>query len=139
MGLFIRRFGNYDVDAASDEAGLKCEDESRTVQSQREDADINVIVKRFGVTGQLPVIPMPPLVGDFDAIFDFRSAQDTLIAARNSFMALPADVRNRFNNDPHLFVEFCSDGKNLDEMRKLGLAVPKKEEPAPAPAPAPAP
>ena len=31
-------------------------------------------------------------------------------------------------NDPQAFVEFCSDEANLDEMRKLGLAIPAKVE-----------
>ena len=43
-------------------------------------------------------------------------------------MTMPADVRARFNNDPALFVDFCSDEANLDEMRKLGLAVPASQQ-----------
>lgn len=122
---------------ASNRSGLKCEDESRTVQSDAKDADINVIVKRFGVTGQLPVVQMPPLNVDFsEGVFDFRQAQDLIIAARHSFMQLDADVRSRFGNDPALFVDFCSNPDNLAEMRKMGLAVPEKPaEPAPAVSP----
>ena len=60
--------------------------------------------------------------------------QDIFIRGEKAFMAMPADVRARFNNDPISFMDFCSKAENLDEMRKLGLAVPKKEEPA-APAP----
>lgn len=110
--------------------GLECKDESRAVQSQKEEADINTIVKRFGLTGQLPQSVRVPTYGDFgDEVFDYTSAMLAIRRADESFMAMPADVRARFQNDPQQFVEFCSDEKNLDEMRKLGLAVPKAEPP----------
>lgn len=113
--------------------GIVCKDASLAVQSQKEEADINTIVRRFGVTGMLPQVAMPPTFGDFSGIFDFMSAQNMLVAADRSFKALPADVRKRFGNDPQEFVKFCSDDKNLDEMRKMGLAVPKVEPVVPAP------
>lgn len=112
--------------------GVKCMDASKTQQNQREEADINVIMRRFGQSGQLPVggYEMPPLEGDFgDGAVDFQSALNLVIAAERSFSAMDAEVRARFNNDPERFVKFCSDPENLPEMRKLGLAVP--EEPAP--------
>lgn len=104
---------------------------SLTVQSGKEEADINTLVKRFGLTGQLPQNIRVPLTGDFTDAFDFRTAMDAIRLAETSFAAMPADVRRRFANDPSLFVDFAtelsSDGKtlaNLDELRKLGLAVP---------------
>lgn len=124
---FVRDPSNYDVDAESFDSGLACEDESRTIQSQAEDADINVIVRRFGITGVVPQNLAPPTYADFEGIFDFQTAQNALIKARDAFMQLPGDVRKRFGNDPGEFVMFCSDESNLEEMRKLGLAVPKKE------------
>lgn len=118
----------YDREKVSREISVSFVDvESLAIQSAKEECDINTLVKRFGLTGQMPVDVRPPTYGDFTNIYDFRSAQDALIAAREAFMAMPADVRKRFGHDPQLFLEFCSDEKNLDEMRKLGLAVPKKE------------
>lgn len=113
---------NYDQEAVSIESGLKCEDGSKTLQSQKEDADINVIVKRFGVTGMLPQSLKLPTFQDFEGIFDFRTAMDAVKAAEAAFMGVPADIRRRFGNDPQEFVAFCSEPKNLDELRKLGLA-----------------
>lgn len=104
-------------------SGLACGDPSLARQSQAEDADINVIVKRFGLTGKLPDNVRPPTYADFEDVWDFQTAMNAVVAAQASFMAMPADVRARFGNDPHQFVEFCSDEKNLDEMRRLGLAV----------------
>lgn len=113
-------------------------EKSRTVQSQREDADINVIVRRFGVTGQLPNNVPVPQYGDFVDAMDFRESMDAIRAAQMSFMSLSAEVRKRFHNDPHEFVEFCSaskDGKlvNLEEMRRMGLAVTPVEPVVPDP------
>lgn len=123
---FVRTDGNYDAAAASDESGLKCEDVSRTRQSDAEAADINKIVRDFGVTGQLPQGVRVPTYGDFDGVSDYREALEAIRSAEASFMAMPANVRDRFDNDPGAFVAFCSDPANLDEMRKLGLAVPAK-------------
>lgn len=113
----------------SAETALECKDESLTVQSQAEEADINTIVKRFGVTGMLPLVERPPLNEDFTEVFDFRSAMDMILAAQRSFEGLDANVRKRFGNDPAEFVEFCGNPDNLDEMRKMGLAVPKVDPP----------
>lgn len=54
---------------------------------------------------------------------------NALIAADDSFMELPADLRARFDHNPGKFVDFCSDAKNRDELIKLGL-VPKPADPA---------
>lgn len=122
---------NYDTNAASDESGLKCEDPSLTVQSQRDDADINVIMKRFGITGMVPAVALPPEFGDFSMDLDYRQIMDLQVAAERSFMSLHADVRSRFGNDPVKFVEFALDKENLPELRRLGLApdavVPEKD------------
>lgn len=107
---------------------------SKTVQSQSEEADINTIVKRFGLTGKLPENVRVPEFADFEDVFDFQSAMNAVRLGQESFMRMPADIRNEFYNDPQRFVEFCTatneDGtlQNLEEMRAMGLAVPKKDD-----------
>lgn len=108
----------------------------KTVQSSAEEADINTIVRRFGLTGQLPQNVRVPLQGDFTGAYDFHTAMRAIRNSEESFAAMPAEVRKRFHNDPAEFVDFAteltSDGKalaNIEEMRKLGMAVPG----APAP------
>lgn len=133
---FLRSPYNYDRDAVSWGTALVCEGKSLTLQSQAQEADINVIMKRFGVTGQLPQVAVPPSFGDFDAgDLDYRTALDVIRAADQSFMQLDASVRARFFNDPARFVEFCEDPKNLDEMVRMGLAVRKEPENPPGPTP----
>lgn len=127
-----RRVGAYDTDQASLDAGTDFTGQrSRTQQSQAADTDINGIVKRFRVTGVLPQGVRRPTFGDFDSVDDFRSAMDAMLQAEKSFYAMSSEVRDRFRNDPHEFVKFCSDDKNLDEMRKMGLAVPAPVKPEP--------
>jgi len=112
----------------------------KTVQASKEEADINTIVKRFGLTGTLPQNVRTPLSGDFTNAIDFRTAMDAVVAAERSFAAMPAEVRKRFGNDPAEFVDFTTavgpDGSlsNIEEMRRLGLAIPAKPpEKAPEP------
>lgn len=101
-------------------------EEDRAVQSQREEADINVIMRRFGVTGVLPEGTRMPVWGqDWPEGFDFRYAQDLIAAGRDAFMALPAEVRSKFSNDPALFIDFCSDEVNRAQLEKWGFITPK--------------
>lgn len=111
----------------SELTGLDCQDPSLAIQSAKEESDINTIVRRFGLTGQLPNDVRVPSFGDFTEVVDFHTAMNAVAMANESFMAMPAEVRSRFGNDPQAFVAFCSDEGNLEEMRKLGLAVPKAE------------
>lgn len=128
--VFVRSEYNYDRDKASDESGLRCEDLSLTKQSFAEECDINTIVRRFGVTGELPSNVVMPTYQDFEGVFDFQTAMNAIVKANESFMLMPAEVRARFNNDPALFVDFCSNDDNIDEAVKLGL-IAKKDKDAP--------
>lgn len=132
--VFVRNPYNYDVDEASKDSGLECKDKSRTLQSQAQEADINVMLKRFAVTGLLPQVTKPPTYQAFEGVFDYRSALDVINEADRSFAALPAAVRSRFGNDPATFLEFCSHEKNLPELRRLGLAEAEKPSASAAPA-----
>lgn len=124
--MFLRTEFNYDMWQASHDSGLQCEDVSLTKQSFAEESDINTIVRRFGLSGELPTNVRMPTYGDFTGVSDFREAMDAVVSARESFDTLPANVRARFHNDPAEFVDFCSDADNIAEARKLGL-VPAEE------------
>lgn len=112
----------------SDDVGLECRDPSLAKQSFAEEVDINTIVRRFGLTGQLPENVRMPTYGDFTGLSDFRDAMNAVVAARESFDLMPAAVRARFHNDPAEFVDFCSDSKNQDEALSLGLIAPEAME-----------
>jgi len=121
---------SYNGDAASDRSAIREWDPSRARQSDAADADINNIVRRFGLTGQLPTGIRAPTFSDFaDCVLDYQTALNAIRDAQSAFLALPATVRERFAHDPQKLVEFCSDEANAAEMRSLGLAV----GPSPAP------
>lgn len=134
---FVRSPYNYDMMEASNEAGIDCPEPTLTQQHMKDECDINVLVDRFVVTGDMPQRTMPPLQGDFTEIPSYQEALNLMRAADLAFMALPAKIRNQFENDPGQFVEFCSNELNREELKKMGLLRP--EEPAPAPPAPPAP
>lgn len=128
---FFRTPYNYDTMQASDMSGLECLDESLTIQSAKEDADINTIVRRFGLSGELPNNLNMPVSGDFTGIGDFHQAMNLVRRAEEEFLRVPADVRARFNNDPARFMEFFDDPANADEARRYGML----RDPVPPPEP----
>lgn len=131
--VFYKSPHNYDVDEESLNAGLVNNDPSMTIQSMAEDADINVLMRRYGLTGQMPSNPRIPEFGDFMEVGDFRSAMDAVRTAEAMFMEYPAEVRARFENSPQRFMEFCHDPKNGDEMLKMGLRTKPPEVVKPEP------
>lgn len=119
----LRAYGAYDTEQASLEAGLQCDDPSLTQQHDKDEADINVLVRRFGVTGEVPQTTVAPVYEDFTEVAnDYHSAMNLILQANQSFSELPAEVRLRFNNDPGMFVDFVSNYENISEMREMGLA-----------------
>lgn len=126
-GPFFRSGYNYDREAASAAAGLLCLEPTLTQQSFADEVDINTIVRRFGLTGQLPENVRAPSFGDFEDVSDYHTAMNAVLSAQASFQALPGHIRyDMFNNDPGRFVDFCSDPANLPKLRELGLAIPEK-------------
>ena len=122
--------------AESDAYGLRCEDESRAIQSAEEESNINTIVRRFGLTGELPSDVAIPRTGDFIGAPDFHTAMNLVRQAQEEFLRVPADIRARFNNDPGRFISFFEDESNRDEAAKLGLlkmVVPSAPEVVPEP------
>jgi Chlamydia-phage Chp2 scaffold (Chlamy_scaf) len=103
---------------------LICDDPSLAVQSQKDEADINNIVRNFGITGQLPSGANIPTYGDFEGVNDYRSAIEAVRAAELAFHQLPAALRLELENDPQRFLEYCVDPENLPKLRELGLALP---------------
>lgn len=114
---------------------LSCEgDECRTQQHFAEECDINAIMKRYEQTGILD----PALIDQRQAVFadfsdgtDFMQIQDRLAAVRTTFEQLPANVRNRFNNNPAALIDFLADERNTEEAIALGLAARVEQTPRP--------
>jgi len=100
---------------------LHCEDATLTQQHFKDECEINNILRQFNVTGSLPQSPISPRYGDFTGISAYHSALNQVIAAEDEFMALPAQIRSRFDNDPAKLIDFLDNPENLEEAINLGL------------------
>lgn len=110
------------------------EGDSRAKQSFKEECDINRIMARYEATGELPDMgEVAPQYLDVTGQ-DFQEHQNFIAGANTLFFELPSGLRARFENNPGLFLDFCSQEKNRPEMAELGLL---RASPAPAPAPIP--
>lgn len=107
---------------------------TKTRQSEKDSADINVIVKRFAAQGVISLNSKPGLFLDVSEMGDYREAVEQVRQADEFFMQLSSAVRKRFDNDPAVFLDFVSNPENRDEMAKLGLLgdVPVPEVPVEA-------
>lgn len=119
--VFVRNPYNYDMALASQESGLVCQDPSLAQQHMKDECDINVLVERFGVTGQLPQTPLEPSYGDFSGVSDYHTALNAIKAADTAFMGLPAQLRAKFDHDPNALLQFLQNEQNRDEAIMLGL------------------
>lgn len=106
---------------ASDASALDTGTEGGAKQSFKDECDINVILKRFGVGYEMPENHRPPQYGDFTGINDYHAAATALRQAQETFDELPAHIRSKFDNDPAKYVDFAIDRKNEVEMADLGL------------------
>lgn len=111
-------------------------DPSLTRQEFKDECDLAKILQRFRASPEglaaltnAQGFAASHVFADVSAVPDFRAAQDAIIKANASFMALPPLVRRRFDNDPASFLDFMQDPKNEAEARSLGLLNPKVETP----------
>lgn len=132
LGASLR---GYDAKAVSLEESVRTGSESLVQQHFREEADINTIVRRFGMTGQMPSGVAGGVYGDFTGIEDYASAVERIERARDGFMTLPPEVRERFGNDPGRLVDLAQ-SLTEDEFGELVAPVPAPVVPvAPVAAP----
>lgn len=109
-------------------SGIDCGTEGGAKQSFKEECDINTIVAQYAKTGLLtPVVQRPPEFVDVSEVGDYRTALEHVRIADDMFMQLGSAIRGEFENDPAIFLDFCTDPQNEDRMRELGL-LPSLEE-----------
>ncbi len=96
--------------------GIVNDKPSMTIQSFKDDADINCIISRFESTGVLvdPSVPVSrvPQFGDFSDLPSYQEAQNVIVAANIAFYSLSSKIRERFGNDPAAYFDFV---RNLKE------------------------
>lgn len=115
------------------EFDLKAEP-SMTQQNMMDECDINNIMKRYQITGEIPhVNTTNGTFGDYSDLQDYQTSLNIVMAAEDAFSNLPSSIRNRFKNDPAAFLDFVNDENNREEAIELGLIPDPKKSGADAP------
>lgn len=120
---------NSRYSVTGEKPGIKFDQPSQTLQSFKDDADINCIIARFENTGVLvdPTVPVSrtPQFGDFSDMPSYQEAQNVIVAANNAFYDLSAQIRERFGNDPAAYFDFVQSLKegsdDYAEAIRLGI------------------
>lgn len=125
----------YDSEPVSPRGLVFDPKKNRTKASFKDEADINSIMRRYNRTGILidPTLvrTRQPMYGDFSTSAGFRELQNQLASIRQTFEALPSDLRARLGNDPANLADYLADPENHEEAASLGL-ISKASEPDPS-------
>jgi len=107
---------------------------SRAQQQFKDDCNVNNIIAKFKATGSVTHVrnTQEGVYTDLVNLPNLMEAQQVVIAASKAFEAVPSAIRQRFNHDPQLFIDFLSDEKNNEEAVKLGLKT-RQQIPKPDP------
>lgn len=118
---------NYDTNAASEETAIETGAHGAD-QSFKDECDLNVILKKFGIGYEIPAGIRIPQSGDFTGINDFHAAMNQLRNTQENFNALPAHIRAEFDNDPGKMLLAAQDPKNTERFAELGMLTEKATE-----------
>lgn len=129
--ITIRNPYNYDTKAASDAAAFRPVGPTLTKLDQQAEADINNIVRAFGLGKPLPYTRTVPTFDDFSGVSDYQTALGLLKEAADSFAALPSAVRDKLGNDPAKLVAIASSPDARAKLEELGLTLPATPVAAP--------
>ena len=80
------------------------------------ECDISNIINKFMRTGQLPAMSDKPVIQSTDGLPDnFQDLCDSMTRVRQQFDQLPLEERNKYNNNPELWLEALANGKQLED------------------------
>jgi len=118
-------------------------DDDLAQQEFKDETDINTIMARYHSGHAINFVNKhAPQYGDVSSI-DFQSAMETVAQGKSMFADLPSNIREKFKNDPALFMDFIHDEKNAAEAAEMGLLSPEATQrilnPTPEPTKAPEP
>lgn len=116
----FRRQSDDDQQRHSDAAAIDfTDDPGKTRQEFKDEADTNILLKRFGVG-----IPQKQVTyGETDFNIDLQTALEAVAIAKKAYKDLPADLRKQYPSWQTLLNHIESGKLTLD------LTPPKKDEP----------
>lgn len=99
---------------------------SLTIQSARDEADINAIMARYAKTGVISPDVISRRAGvfaDVGKFGDYGTLLDAVCSVQEEFDALNPEIREKFNNSPEELINWLQDSDNYDEAVRYGLVV----------------
>lgn len=114
--------------------GTECDpEEGKTVQQDVDGADINIILRRAGISDPRQVLVPPGIFWDTTELGDYRVLADRLANVNAYFSGLPAEIRKQYANDPLVFLDEANTDEGVLKLERLGLIEkePTKEAPTP--------
>lgn len=101
-------------------------DKILTVQAPKDEVDINKIMARVAKGQMIGGLEN----GRFMDVSEYDGLEEAIIKvqkAKEEFLSLPVEIRDRFENDPVKLIDFLSDESNRAEAEELGLV--NRQEP----------
>jgi hypothetical protein len=128
----VRTPYNYDRDEVSKNTALVCEDESLAQQNMKEETDLNVMIRKYGV---LPAQQVN--WNEFDATIiprDYHELQNQMKEADAAFLSLPGEVRAAADNDPEKLLAMYDEAiaSQKAQQKAAKAAIKGSVDPAPA-------
>lgn len=100
----------------------------------KDEVDVNNIMRKYQKTGLVNhVNRYQGNYGNFTNMPTFHEAYQKVLDAKEMFLTLPSTIREKFANDPGLFLEYVDDPENAEGMKELGLIPAGGPSPEPAP------
>lgn len=97
-----------------------------TEQHHKDDCDINSIMSKFASNpSAIFADPSAFNYSDVSEHVDYHSALNFVRRIDDMFIQIPADIREKFDNDPEKFVDFMNDENNISALQDMGILVKK--------------
>lgn len=111
-------------DTYAEKQGIIFKEPTMTVQSEKDNCDINVIMNRYATCGT----PLPyrtdgvqPVYADVSELGDYMENYQRCKQAEEMFNSLPSALRKELDNNPANLLPFIQDEKNKERCYEYGL------------------
>lgn len=111
-------------DTYEEKQGIIFKEPTMTIQSEKDNCDINVIMNRYATCGT----PLPyrtdgvqPVYADVSELGDYMENFQRCKQAEEMFNALPSSLRKELDNNPANLIPFIQDEKNKERCYEYGL------------------
>lgn len=111
-------------DTYEEKQGIFFKEPTMTVQSEKDNCDINVIMNRYATCGTpLPVRTdgLQPMFADVSELGDYMENFNRCKQAEEMFNNLPSALRKELDNNPANLLHFIQDEKNKERCYEYGL------------------